>query len=85
MSARFCKPRFCIVMSWKIESDLAQLKVGLIIHSKRLTFACRILRNYTSQKEPSVIGYDNCDGVIRQRFESRQMMKKFDSKHQFLC
>ena len=36
-----------------MDSDLAQLKIGLTIHARWLTSAYRILRYYTFKEEPS--------------------------------
>ena len=43
-------------------------------HVKLVTEACK-----------SVTGFENHDGVIRQRIHSRKIMKKFDTKCQFNC
>ena len=43
-------------------------------HVKLVTEACK-----------SVTGFENRDGVIRQRIHSRKIMKKFDTKCQFNC
>ena len=46
--------KICIaVISGNVDSDLAQLEIGPIVHSRWLTLACRILRYYTSAKEPT--------------------------------
>jgi len=46
--------KICIaVMSGNLDSDLAQLEIGPMIHSRWLTLACRILRYYTAQEKPS--------------------------------
>jgi len=41
------------VMSGYLDPDLQKLQIGLIVHSRWLTLACRILRFYTSTKQPS--------------------------------
>ena len=35
-------------MKYTVEEDLQCLEIGLIVHSRLLTLACRILRYYTS-------------------------------------
>jgi len=41
------------VMSGYLDPDLQKLQIGPIVHSRWLTLACRILRFYTSTKQPS--------------------------------
>ena len=41
------------VMSGHLDFDLQKLQIGPIVHSRCLTLACRILRFYTSTKQPS--------------------------------
>jgi len=46
--------RICLaVMSGYLDPDLQKLQIGPIVHSRWLTLACRILRFYTSTKQPS--------------------------------
>ena len=48
--------RICLaVMSGYLDPDLQKLQIGpiVIVHSRWLTLACRILRFYTSTKQPS--------------------------------
>ena len=46
--------RICLtVMSRYLDPDLQKLQIGSIVHSRWLTFACRILCFYTSTKQPS--------------------------------
>ena len=46
--------RICMaVMVDSMDEDLYFLEVGAIVHSRWLTFACRILRLYVSKRTPS--------------------------------
>ena len=46
--------RICLaVMSGYLNPDLQKLQIDPIVHSRWLTLACRILRFYTSTKQPS--------------------------------
>ena len=40
-------------MSGYLDPDLQKLQISPIVHSRWLTLACRILRFYTSTKQPS--------------------------------
>jgi len=45
--------RICLVVtSGYLDPDLQKLRIGPIVHSRWLTLACRILRFYTSTKQP---------------------------------
>ena len=53
-SDQYYANKICIaVISGNVDSDLAQLEIGPIVHSRWLTLARRILRYYTSEKEPT--------------------------------